>query len=49
MTIRSYRDLQVYQRAEALVVPMHQLVASFPTFERYDLCDLRYDGQASRW
>jgi len=39
MTIRSYRDLQVYQRAKALVVPMHQLVASFPTFERYDLCD----------
>ena len=39
MTIKSYRDLDVYKRAKALVVPMHQLVASFPDIERYGLCD----------
>jgi len=39
MPIKSYRDLQVYQRAKALVVPMHQLVESSPAHERFDLCD----------
>jgi four helix bundle protein len=39
MAIQSYRDLEVYQRAKALVVPMHQLVKTFPSFERFDLCD----------
>ena len=39
MPIRSYRDLEVYRRAKALVVPMHQLVESFPVHERFDLCD----------
>jgi len=37
--IKSYRDLEVYQRAKALVVPMHQLVTGFPAHERFDLCD----------
>ena len=39
MPIRSYRDMEVYQRAKALVVPMHKLVAGFPAHERFDLCD----------
>ena len=38
-TIKSYRDLEVYRRAKALVVPMHQLVVTFPDIERYGLCD----------
>jgi len=38
MAISSYRDLDVYRRAKALIVPMHQLAASFPTQERFDLC-----------
>jgi four helix bundle protein len=39
MPIRSYRDLEVYQRAKSLVVPMHRLVKGFPSHERFDLCD----------
>ena len=39
MAIKSYRDLEVYRRAKALVVPMHRLVAEFPAHERFDLCD----------
>jgi four helix bundle protein len=39
MAIRSYRDLEAYQRAKALIVPMHQLVSDFPAHERFDLCD----------
>ena len=39
MTIKSYRDLDVYQRGKALVVPMHRLAASLPRHEQYDLSD----------
>jgi four helix bundle protein len=39
MPIRSYRDIEAYQRAKALVVPMHELAASFPSREQFDLCD----------
>lgn len=39
MPIRSYRDLEVYQRAKALVVPMHQLADRLPAHERFDLAD----------
>jgi four helix bundle protein len=39
MPIRSYRDIEAYQRAKALVVPMHKLVTGFPDHERFDLCD----------
>jgi len=39
MAISSYRDLEVYRGAKALVVPMHQLVASFPNIEQYGLSD----------
>ena len=39
MPIRSYRDLEVYKRAKALVVPMYQLAASLPAREQHDLAD----------
>jgi four helix bundle protein len=39
MPIRSYRDIEAYQRAKALVVPMHKLVKRFPAYEQFDLCD----------
>lgn len=38
MAIESYRDLDVYRRAKALVVPIHRLVAEFPAYEKFDLC-----------
>jgi four helix bundle protein len=39
MAIKSYRDLDVYQRAKKLIVPIHQLVKEFPIHEQYDLCE----------
>ena len=39
MVIKSYRDLEVYQRAKALVVPMHELADRLPRHEQYDLAD----------
>jgi len=39
MPIKSYRDLEVYKRAKALVVPIYKLVATFPAREQFDLCD----------
>ena len=39
MPIRSYRDLEVYKRAKALVVPMYQLAAGLPAREQHDLAD----------
>lgn len=39
MAIKSYRDLEVYQRAKRLVVPIHHLVSEFPNHERYVLSD----------
>jgi four helix bundle protein len=39
VVIKSYRDLDVYQRAKALVVPIHKLVEDFPSHEKYGLCD----------
>lgn len=38
MPIRSYRDIEAYKRAKALVVPMHKPVTGFPAHERFDLC-----------
>jgi four helix bundle protein len=35
--IRSYDDLEVYQRAMQLLVPLHALVRRFPDYERYEL------------
>lgn len=37
--IRSYEDLEVYQRAMAQLKPIHQIVLSFPDYERYDLAN----------
>jgi four helix bundle protein len=39
VAIKSYRDLDVYQRSKALVVPIHRLVTGFPRHEQFDLCD----------
>ena len=39
MAIKSYRDLEAYQRAKKLIGPVYQLVETFPTSERFDLCD----------
>ena len=35
--IRSYEDLDVFQRSFALVRPIHELVKRFPSFESFDL------------
>jgi four helix bundle protein len=35
--IRSYEDIEAYQRAMKLVVEMHDLVKRLPSEERYDL------------
>ena len=35
--IRSYDDLEVYQRAMQLLVPLHALVLKFPDYERFEL------------
>ncbi len=39
MAIKHYRDIEAYQRAKKLVVPMHHLAAALPVQERFDLCD----------
>lgn len=39
MAIKSYRDLDAYQRARNLIVPIHRLIAQLPTDERFSLCD----------
>jgi four helix bundle protein len=35
--IRSYRDIEAYQRAMALLPRVHRLAVSLPDFERYEL------------
>ena len=35
--IRSYEDLEAFQRAMALLKPVHKLALKFPEFERFDL------------
>jgi four helix bundle protein len=37
--IRSYEDLEVYQRAMALLPHVHRLALGLPDFERYNLAD----------
>ncbi len=39
MPIKSYRDIEAYKRAKALIVPIHQLAAGLPPHERFDLSD----------
>jgi four helix bundle protein len=35
--IRSFRDLEVFQRGMALLSPIYELAATFPDYEKYDL------------
>ncbi len=39
MAIKSYRDLEAYQRAKRLIAPIYQLVETLPPTEKFDLCD----------
>ncbi len=39
MAIKSHRDLDAYQRAQKLLVPVHQLIRQLPPDERFGLCD----------
>ena len=39
MPIKSYRDLQVYQRARKLILPVYQLAEQLPKDEKFDLRD----------
>ena len=39
MAIKSYRDLDAYQRAKKLILPIHQLASQLPLDERFSLCD----------
>ena len=36
---KSYKDLEVYRRAFALLKPVHDLVLGFPDYEKYDICN----------
>lgn len=36
-TIRSFHDLEVYQRGMALLRPIHDVVLKFPDYEKFDL------------
>ena len=36
--IRSYEDLDAFQRALALVRPAHDFALTLPEYERFDLC-----------
>ena len=38
MSIRSYRELKVWQKAMDLAVDAYAVTRSFPDFERYGLC-----------
>ena len=35
--IRSYEDIEAYQRAMQLLVPLHAVVLTFPDYERFEL------------
>lgn len=37
--IRSYRDLEVHQRAREIRKRIHKIVLSFPDYEKFDLVD----------
>ena len=36
---KGYHDLEVYRRAVAQVKPLHELVARFPDYERFELAN----------
>src|SRR3989337_2463609 len=35
--IRSYEDIEAFQRAMALLKPIHELTLTFPDYEKFDL------------
>lgn len=37
--IRSYDDLEVFQRSMDMLVPVYELAAQFPDFEKFDLAN----------
>ncbi len=37
--IKSFRDLQVYQRGMSLLKPVHELTRTLPDYEKYDLAN----------
>ncbi len=39
MGIKSYRDLDVYQRARRLLLPVHQFIEQLPSDEKFNLRD----------
>ncbi len=39
MAIKNYHDLEAYQRAKKLLVPVHQLISQLPADERFGLGD----------
>ncbi len=38
-TIRSFHDLEVYKRGMALLRPVHDIVLTFPDYEKFDLAN----------
>lgn len=39
MAVTSYRNLEVYQRARKLLIPVHRLIEQLPKDEKFGLCD----------
>jgi four helix bundle protein len=39
MPIKSYRDLEAYQRAKKMIIPIHELIETLPSSEKFSLCD----------
>jgi four helix bundle protein len=39
MPIKSYRDLEAYQRAKKMILPIHELIKTLPPEEKFSLCD----------
>ena len=39
MAIKSYRDLEAYQRSKKILVPIHHLAIQLPADERFGLAD----------
>ena len=39
MVIKNHRDLEAYQRARKLLLPVHQLISQLPAEERFGLGD----------
>ena len=37
MAIKSYRDLEVYQRARKMILPVHHLIEKLPPDEKFNL------------